>query len=217
MGRALWLVANLGPCFSRTTASVASWQASQTHVCFSNTSLTLADCFLFGLLETYLLKSSTFLSKAPNAVFLRPTPSHFKFSAKGARSAMLSQRGNQSKSRGRGSHNTQEARAGREAGRTDLKSPPADCARASLSLSQVRMSIQCYSLATSAADVWFTRKDGWRMARASYLYMPHRPSPNHARSGSCELACKVFSSIREHQTDYVHRDLAYCFPSHCRS
>ena len=68
-------------------------------------------------------------------------PSHFKFSAKGARSAMLSQRGNQSKSRGRGSHNTQEARAGREAGReggrTDLKSPPADCARISLSSKNV--------------------------------------------------------------------------------
>ena len=91
----------------------------------------------------------------------------------------------------------------REAGRTDLKSPPADA-----SLSEVRMSIQCYSLATSAADVWFTRKDGWRMARASYLYMPHRPSPNHARSGSCELACKVFSSIREHQTDFMHENLA---------
>ena len=79
-------------------------------------------------------------------------------------------------------------------------------------LSQVRMSTQCYSLATSPADVWFTRKDGWRMVRASYLYMPHRPSPNLARSGSCELACKVFSSIREHQTDYVSQDLAYCFP-----
>ena len=172
-------------------------------MCFSTSSLTLANYFLLGLIEAYLLKSSTFLSTAPNAVFLRPTPSHFKFSAKGARSAMLSQRGNQSKSRGRGSHNTQEARAGREAGRTDLKSPPADA-----SLSEVRMSIQCYSLATSAADVWFTRKDGWRMARASYLYMPHRPSPNHARSGSCELACKVFSSIREHQTDFMHDDLA---------
>ena len=132
MGRALWLVANLGPCFSRTTASVASWQASQTHVCFSNTSLTLADCFLFGLLETYLLKSSTFLSKAPNAVFLRPTPSHFKFSAKGARSAMLSQRGNQSKSRGRGSHNRRRRAQG---GRENRSKIPSCRLRARISLS----------------------------------------------------------------------------------
>ena len=59
-------------------------------------------------------------------------PSHFKFSAKGARSAMLSQRGNQSKSRGRGSHNRRRRAQG---GRENRSKIPSCRLRAHLSLS----------------------------------------------------------------------------------
>ena len=69
-------------------------------------------------------------------------PSHFKFSAKGARSAMLSQRGNQSKSRGRGRGSQNMGRRA-EGRRNDIKSKIPSC-RLRASLSQVRMWIQCY-------------------------------------------------------------------------
>ena len=92
-------------------------------------------------------------------------PSHFKFSAKGTPSAMLSQRGNQSKSRGRGSQNM-----GCAEGRTDLKSPPADCTAASIASKNVDSML--FSRRSRRPDVWFSlpaRKDGLRLS----LNMPH--------------------------------------------
>ena len=118
--------------------------------------------------------------------------SHFKFPAKGARppsSAMLSQRGNQSKSRERGSQNM----GGRIEGGEPIENPLLP------HLSQIRMllSIQCYSLANAHARclVLFSLQAGLerRMAigAASYLNMPHPSCTAHTcaslapfRSGS---------------------------------
>ena len=133
MGRALWLVANLGPCFSRATASVVAgfknpcvlWQQ------FFNT------CRLFPVrtfrnipLEKFYLSFYSTECGVPPAY---PVISNFPQKAL-ARQCYLN---GEIKVNRAGGEVITGGGALREAGRTDLKSPPADCARISLSSKNV--------------------------------------------------------------------------------